>query len=199
MKALKNLLSSTTLLVTLSLASSASASLYWEDRDPNSGNGPLAFLYEGGNWHYKSDFNILIDGFNPANHHVTKIQVWFAFADDQNDGSEKVDIVVGNQKLWNNQEVDGNHSNAPWSYHWLSMDVTGNLPIYNEISANGKIDYKVTIQDLLPRWKDREDTWLKIAHLKVWGDVKQVPDAGATVALMGLGLVGLAAARKRFR
>lgn len=199
MKTLKQFLSVTALFASLALTSSA-APIFWQDRDPDSGNGPLAYLSENGNASYRSDFDILAAGFNPLEHVITKIVVRFAFADDANDGSEKVDIVVGNQKLWNDQEVDGNHNNAPNNYHWLTMDVTGNQSIFDQLSEYGKIAYKVTVQNLLTaRKSDKEDTWLKIAHLKVWGETKpqEVPDAGTTIALLGLGLLGLAAARKR--
>lgn len=199
MKSPRGILAILSLATAMLTASPASAAIVWQDRDPNSGNGPLDFLYEGGDWIHESDFNILIDGFKPAEHYISKIQVSFYFADDQNDDSEYVDVVLGNQTLWNNAEVDGNHSNAPSSFHKLSMDVTGVSPIFDQLSTYGTIDYKVTIQNLLNWRYDREDTYLKIAHLEVEGGYKKVPDAGATVALMGLGLLGLAAARKRFR
>lgn len=200
------------LIAALGAISQQAAALTWSDRHPESGSSPLAFLYEeypwdlkyGGKWTYSADFNILNDGFDPGKHVINQIKVWFAFADDQRwDVEEHIDIVVGDQTLWSNQEVDGDHSNAPYSYHWLSMNVTHNASIYSELSTNGVIDYSVTIKDLIENnkwWQHhREDTWLKIAKLKVKGDYKPVPDASSTLGLLGIALLGLGAARRRLR
>lgn len=200
MKALKHILSAATLVAALGIATTASASLYWEDRDPSSGNGPLEFLEEYDTVTYSSDFQMFGPvAYNSALHNITQILVKFYFADDNGGDSqyEYVDIWVGSTKLWNNQEVDGNHNNAPNSFHLLEKDVTGYDILRSDLLADGKINYTVKIQDLEGWRGGQEDTYLKIAHLQVWGDYKQVPDAGATVALVGLGLVGLAAARRR--
>lgn len=200
MNVFRHILSAATLVAALGITTTASAALYWQDRDPSSGNGPLDLLREGSDWSYTSTFQMFGPiAYNSALHDITKIVVKFAFADDGNDTGEYVDIRVGPTKLWDNAEVDGNHSNAPSSYHWLEADVTGSDPIKTDLLADGVIDYKVTIQNLQDWCVGKEDTYLKIAHLEVWGDYKQVPDAGATVALLGLGLVGLAAARRRLR
>ena len=189
--------------VVLVFTGTASA-IKWVDRDPNSGNGPLAFLYEGGYETYARTFNITYDGYDPSMHWIDKIIVKFAFADGGNDYYEYVDISVGGVKLWDDQEFDGNHNNAPQSYDWYGMelDPTTHQSIYDDLMADGIVDYEVVIQDLHGNSGDsyyREDGYLKITKLKAYGHKKQVPDSGSTLAIMGLGLIGLFLARRKLR
>ena len=183
------------------LLSGANASLItWVDRNPDSGNGPLQFLSETGTESYSSFFDITTAGFVPGTHSATSIDVKFAFADDENDDAETVDIFLGGIKIWNNEEVDGDHSSAPTSYDWVSGSLTGNLTLLGDLNADGKLAYTVTIQDGA---RNRADTWLKIAELTATGSLipstngNPVPDGGATLGLFGLGLFGLGAIRRK--
>lgn len=177
-------------------STSALKAIVWTDYQSGS---PLAHLSEG-NPTYNGQFNILTDGYNPAAHYVSSAKVWFAFADDDLLGDvieqEWVEIDL-NSDLFLAAEVDGSHV----AFDWVSGGITGNLLL--TLSSIGKLDYSVTIIDTQPGWRGidliNNSTYLKVAKLKAWGDYSQVPDAGATVAFLGLGLVGLAAARKRFR
>lgn len=180
----------------LAVASTTVAkAIVWTDYQSGS---PLAHLHEG-NPTYAGQFNILNDGYNPAAHSITSAKIWFAFADDDLTGDlfeeEWVEIDI-NDQLFLNAEVDGSHI----AFDWVSGDVTGSLLL--SLSSTGTLNYSVTIIDSQPGWMGwdliNNSTYLKVAKLQAWGDNKQVPDAGATVAFLGLGLIGLAAARKRF-
>lgn len=186
MKTIKNLLLAS--LALFAFGTTSQAAMTWVDVDSGS---PLKWLYHSSNANtsrYSSTFNILNDGYNPATMHVTSAIASFAFADDQDSAYEWVDIYLDNLLLINDQEVDGSHA----SYAWYSKSLTGEM-ITN--LQDGVLSYTVKLLNT----SGTNDVWLKVAKLKAYGDYKQVPDTGATVALMGLGLVGLAAARKRFR
>lgn len=198
--------------VAFSLLSGANAALItWVDRNPSTGNGPIVLLSENGTTSYSSFFDITTLDAGPTpfiagTHQATTIDVRFAFADDDSDDAESVDIFLGSIVLpiWNNEQVDGNHSNAPTNYDWVSGSLTGNLTLLGDLNADGKLAYTVTIQNLdTSRRSDTEDTWLKIAELTATGDRKPgnngnpVPDGGATLGLFGLGLLGLGAIRRK--
>lgn len=168
----------------VALSSTASA-LYWEDYD-----SIVVKLGEGQSYH--GEFRIVapVDTYNPAIHTVTSARVGFAFADDASDVGEYVDIWIDASKIWNDLEVNGTHPaiNFAWSWKWLSGSLLTQL-------QDGVLNYTVKIQNTPNGYGD---TWLKAAHLKAWGELKQVPDSGSTLALFGLGLLGLVAARTRF-
>jgi len=172
----------------LAATAPAQAALSWTDIDSGS---PLKWLYHSSNSstsQYSSTFNLLNDGYNPATMHITSAKAWFAFADDNDSAYEYVDITLDNLLLINDAEVDGSHA----AYDWRSAGLTGQMLFQLQ---DGVISYTVKLLNT----HGVNDVWLKVAKLKAYGDYKQVPDASATVALMGLGLLGLAAARKRFR
>ena len=126
---------------------------------------------------------------------LTSAKAYFAFADDAffgdvpylGDSNEYVTVDIYDAP--NSYEVDGSHILSYLTWDWITGSVQASL--LGTLSSTGELDYTITVT--------RGDTWFKAAKLKAYGDYKQVPDASATVALMGLGLLGLAAARKRFR
>lgn len=193
-------------LLAFSGAASAGA-ITWVDRDPNTGVGPLQYLSVGGTSTYSSTFDITTVGFVPGQFNIDSILVKFAFADNAtsadtgsgSDGFEYVDISLGSVKIWNDLEVDGDHSNAPLSYDWYSQSLFGNATILGDLNADGILNYSVTIQDL----SGSKNTYLKIAELTVTGDPKKtttgqpVPDGGATLALLGATLMGLGVIRRK--
>jgi len=176
-----------TVAVSLALANSSSA-ITWMDRDPDSGSGPLKLLTESSTT-YSSDFNILINGFNPATMLVQSATVKFAFADDDtNDPYEYVNIYLDNILLQANLEVDGTHPIS--SFAWYQFSVTG---AHLASLQDGILDYKVVLQNT----RGKNDTYLKIAQLNATGTTRSVPDNGASVTLFALGLVGLLSLRQR--
>jgi hypothetical protein len=44
-----------------------------------------------------------------------------------------------------------------------------------------------------------EDVWLKWAYFEIETQAASVPDGGTTLALLGLGVLGMALYRRRFR
>ncbi len=187
---MKHLLISLKTAAMAAVLTSVAQAAVWTDY--HSGQ-PLAHLHQG-NSSYTGTFNILNDGYNPGLHTLTSATAKFAFADDDVFGDlieqEWVEIELDGDLLINSAvEVDGTHA----SFDWHSNGLTGSMLF--TLSTLGTIDYTITILDT--QWWTNNSTYLKVAKLKAYGDYKQVPDSGATVALMGLGLVGLVAARKR--
>ncbi len=104
---------------------------------------------------------------------------------------EEVDIFVGGQQVADNIEVDGtiNYYTNLISYDLWSYDLSTYLSIVADISADGILSYSVK--------SVKGDTYLKETRLTVVGQTPLVPDSGSTLALMGAGLVALAAFRRR--
>jgi hypothetical protein len=177
-------LSSLLLAAGLLAAGTTAHALTWQDYD-----SIVKYMGEGSA--HTGEFRILapVDTYNPAIHHVTSARVGFAFADDASDVAEEVDIWIDLTKIWNNLEVDGTHPAVNFDWHWqnLSGALLGDL-------QDGILNYKITIQNTSGGYGD---TWLKAAWLKAEGGYKQVPDAGATLSLLGLALTLLGAARAR--
>jgi VPDSG-CTERM motif len=207
---LRHFLCAATALLSLSAATTASAIL-WVDRDPDSGNGPLKFLTESGNSSnrtYSSTFDI--SGYaNFSDYNILSFEVTFAFADDSDNGFEHVDITLGQNEngslttIWDDREVDGSHADAPNSYDWLSPLSFSSGALLLDLQADGILNYSVTIQSK-DSWRV-EDAYLKIAQLTAKAERKPVttntpvPDGGATLGLLGLGLMGLGALRRKLR
>ncbi len=191
---------------------------------------PLDFLYEqypGSSYYdsyYKGTFDIGWTDFDPTKYVLKSLKVGFAFADDSpgkrnhngsysetyysngrwyGDVEERVDIYLGDPdvKIWNDLEVDGSHRYGyDWHYQYIN-----NQSIIDDLLLDGKLDYKVKLQELLydNRHKSykREDTYLKQAKLiaEICRIPHDVPDSGATLGLIGLSLAALAAMRRRLR
>ena len=208
---LKNL---TAAFALLGLTVSASA-ITWVDRDPDSGNGPLDFLYEsypndgvGSDYTYYGNFNIAQDGYNQSKHEITGIWADFAFSDDNlnqgdygndRDWREEVDIymgsnsVLGEVKIANDLEVDGSNS----SYDWHSFDLSSNAKILGDLQ-NGYINYRIRLDPNYSDWhKGREDTYLRIAKIEVHG--REVPDSGTTLSLLAFTLLGFVGLKRRLK
>ena len=177
-------------VVSWTLATSAYG-LTWVDED----NGdPLKFL-KPSNPTYSSTFNILYDGYDPATMQVNSAVASFAFSDDGDSSyDEYVDIWLDATLFFDDIEVNGTHNNIPTSYDWRQNNVTGTLLTSLQ---DGVINYTVTVTS--------GDTYLKRAKLVAQGGYKPqppppgVPDAGSTAVLLGMGIVGMAAAARRQR
>jgi VPDSG-CTERM motif len=170
--------------VLLSLAQAASA-ITWIDEDYGD---PLKFLTSSSP-SYSSTFNILYDGYNPATMLVTSAVVSFGFADDSFDTYEYVNVYLDGNLFIAGQEVDGTHQTIPTSYDWYHGSISGTLLAGLQ---DGVINYTVTVTS--------GDTYLKRAKLVAQGiyqPSRSVPDGGATALLLGFGLAGLVALRRR--
>lgn len=171
------------LLAALGFASVSQAAVY-VDVDLA---GPLSYYHLSKNdiWShndsYQGTFNILNKGYNPAVERVCDADFWFAFADDsRSDTSEVVKIKVGGLTQYQG-DVDG----TIWNYDFVWGSVGGSL--LATLSNTGILNYTVKILS--------GDTYLKEAGLIA--TTCSVPDGGATIALLGMGILGLAAVRRR--
>jgi hypothetical protein len=142
--------------------------------------------------------------YNPLTMTLTSATIKFAFADtyepgknwngyDESDSGpgndsqyrEYVSIKLDTLNFLSGVEVDGTHA----AYDWTSASGALSGSFFSALEVDGKINYKVTITS--------GDVWFKGAKITATGDYKSVPDAGSTVALMGMGLLGLAALKHR--
>lgn len=78
------------------------------------------------------------------------------------------------------------------TYETFSFTITG--AALNDLNADGILSYSVKIPNISG---NTDDVWLKWAKLEVTTECRQVPDGGATLSLLGLGLMGLVAVRRR--
>src|SRR5690349_1030675 len=90
----------------------------WNASTP--GLGPIVFLDGTPNFYTSS---LTLGGFNPALHNVTSATISFYFADDASDESEQVDITANGVQVANDVEVNGDHTDAPDSYHRLDYNL----------------------------------------------------------------------------
>lgn len=140
---------------------------------------------------YSETFNFLDHGYNPADMIVIGATAWFSFADDSDNSQEWVDVTIGTTLVADNYEYDGTHNNAPNNYDKQTYVLNGYADLIADLQ-DGTIGFNVQSVG--------GDGYLKIAKLKIYTDTRpttSVPDGGATAALLGLGLIGLAAVRNR--
>ena len=162
--------------------------------------GPLAFLGNGSgqvSTYSNTWANITSQGFNAASHVITSATVTFSFADDPynnpDSSSEYVDIFVNGVQRANEQEVNGTHAAfANYTYNITDAATLAAL-------ASGPVGFQVKVGSY------GGDTYLKVASLTVTGQTRPpgggsgVPDGGSSVAILGLGLLALVGAGRRFK
>ncbi len=162
------------------------------DRDPDTGNGPIEFLSAGET--YRSDFNLLEKGFNPLTMKITAARVTFAFADDNGDKrDEYATVYLGTEIMLENQEVNGNHNNAPlnYDYYYKEWSITNSSDLNFLTSLqSGILNYKVL--STAPSGHKRGDFYLKIAQLEIDTEcIVKAAESGSTALLLGLSFVGM--------
>lgn len=179
----------TTLVTFGFLAVSASAITFTDvDVDGNNGEPHWVFLKQNGTQHWTNTFNLLDAGFDPLTMRIISATVSFAFADDSDSSKEYADVFVNGEKLWDHQEVDGNHNNSPFSYDWYSTSL--NSAAIAQLQ-DGLLDYSVA--------RDGGDFYLKEASITVEADYTKVPDSGTTLAMFGLGVASLIILRRQMK
>jgi len=83
----------------------------------------------------------------------------------------------------------------------MVLDPLAHFAVFEDL-RDGKLGYKVTIQDLSndTGWarNNLEDTYLKVAKIQVTSRPHStpVPDSGSTALVLGLGLIGLGGVRR---
>ncbi|MBK1875587.1 VPDSG-CTERM sorting domain-containing protein [Pelagicoccus mobilis] len=185
----------------LGLTVSASA-LSFTDVDVDGKEGEPDWQYMA-NWNSSSGvkswdktFDLLGAGFDPEMMKVISATVSFAFSDDywkksdpldkKNKDLEKVRILVGGETLWDDLEVDGYHSSTPLTFDWYSKSLSSN--IISQLQ-DGIVDYSVEAR--------YGDFYLKEASLTIEAERMSVPDTGATIAMLGLGVASLVILRRQ--
>jgi hypothetical protein len=126
---------------------------------------------------YEGVLDLTNDGFNPSTMTLESSKFWFYFSDDYDGYSEKLELTVEGDK-W---EDDAQVKNYTYSYGAGSVLVA--------LQDDGKISFRVKA--------DLGDFYFKGAKLEATGSANSVPDGGMTLAMLGLGLVGLGLARRR--
>jgi len=172
-------------------ASTLTHAVMWTDVDLDGNEGqPHYVQLSEGPWGYPdtfaSEFDLTLDGFIPGYHEVLEAEVTFAFADGSTpDGDEIVSIVLDLESIaeLTDIEVDGSHLTG-FDFYTYSLPVSGTLMA--SLNDDGKLAYSVTITEGL--------AFLKEARL----DARGVPDSGSSMALLGIGLLALFSARRKF-
>lgn len=219
------------LIAVIALPTAAfAADLIWEDGTSGSPLWTLNKNWGGGSfWNGWTDtygpefggvFDITGDGFNASTMTITKAKAAFYLADDGDSDSsyrEYVDIFLGDtsdpynldnsltNRVVNNEEFDGNHSD-PWdSYYKIEVDLDADL--IAALQGDGLLSYLIKLDTSSDLYKNsKPDGYVKVVQLVAEGYLNpttpppsSVPDAGATALLCVLGMAGVAGLRKRMK
>lgn len=130
------------------------------------------------------------DGYNPLNETIVKASVVFTFFEDFTgnafiDGFAKEKFTI---ELGTNSFKNGGGYFIPFIpvLSGGEIDITAQL----DLDADGKLSYTVR--------STKGDFILGSAGILAEAATRAVPDAGSTLALLGLGMLGLAGIRRRF-
>ena len=134
--------------------------------------------------------------YDPASQTLLSATATFYFQDDSYVDSLEYAIVqvetaffgltqVGNQTILNPFNIYGSISGAVWGTGLWAL------------SSTGELDYKVTAWDDGNPWTQRDFIFKKAVLDVEIGSNVSVPDGGMSLAMLGLGLLGMAAFRRR--
>lgn len=179
------------------------------DINSNEGEEQWVYMYSEGYDAWDKTFDLLTAGFNPATMEILSATVTFSFADDWSDTiwskveresnrssrsrgrnyywqssqeDEYASITVGDSLLWGNFEVEGIHGD----YFTLSTQLgDSNL----ELLKDGILNYSVEANS--------GDFYLKHASIEAEVGHLKVPDTGATLGLLGLGIASILILRRQ--
>lgn len=151
----------------------AAVPMTWED----SYSPGKVYMNSDGNNYESWTFDITNDGFNPGSDVVYNYGINLSFKDDGWDWIEKV--FFDQPGVFGDKYFEVNTGNE-----------TAGASLFGLISINldGMLDVALTAT--------KGDFYFKGATLEAFGYAKNVPEPG-TLALLGLGLAGLGAARRR--
>ena len=137
---------------------------------------------------YTDEFNIVTPGgYNPATQEVTSATATFSIwdADMPGGGSEQVRIDLGSSSDWITQN---NFSLA------LVLSSGLELSLLADLNVDGIISYRLrqaqSGSGTLSYYLEQAELVAQVAELPV-------PDGGTTLAMLGLGLIGLGALRRK--
>lgn len=129
-------------------------------------------------------------GYNPGDS-IIGATVSFGLWDNDS-AKEQVGFSIGGVSLGSSpgNQISGY---STFSYDLFSVLSASDLGSVLANLVDGTIDYRVRMAN---EWR-YEDVWLKWAVLEIQTETPRVPDGGATMALFGLGLLGVAFVRRR--
>lgn len=128
----------------------------------------------------------------PGSFQVTKAWLSVGFSDGYRSGDWALDMAkVTGSGLSGTWEVDGTHR---YGYDIRKVRV-GNSGI-DDLNFDGLLKVTITALNTPSRWDGHNDFWWKTSTLKARIKPKSVPEP-SSVALLGLGVLGLSLARKR--
>ncbi len=169
----------------------SSFGLMWQDYDYVG-----VFLGEGESYSGQFDITGSSNGYDQNLHELTHARVGFSFSDGYwsgDSGKEWVDVWLGSSQVWDHREVDGTHR---YGFDWIWRGLNGTMLADLQ---DGIISYTVKVENR--RDGKYNDVWLKEAKLKAWGneipDRHGVPDSGASVLLLGIGLLSAFLLKRR--
>jgi len=163
----------------------------WQDYDYVG-----VFLGEGQS--HTGQFNITsgANGYDQDLHELPRARVGFSFSDGYwsgDSGREWVDVWLESSQVWNHREVDGTHRHG---FDWIWRGLNGTM--LTDLQ-DGVISYTVMVENRSDRRYN--DVWFKEAKLNAWGnenpDSHGVPDSGASVLMLGIGLLSIFLLRQR--
>ena len=143
-----------------------------------SDNNPANVWLNGLNPSYTGQFTLA--GYNPTAETITSASAEFTFWDAL--GKESFNINMGGDLLSQGSfsgvlVLPSDVVNA-----WFTLDSTGSLSYTVSLTSGFLTDF-----------------WLTNASLTAEATARNVPDAGATAVLLGLGVIGLFVAKRRIR
>lgn len=142
-------------------------------------NNPANVWLNALNPSYTGEFTLA--GYNPATETITSAVADFTFQD----------LLGGNESL--RVDLSGDILTSG-SFSGKLLLSTGVINSLFTLDQTGILSYTVSLESGC-----LTEFWLDNAKLTAQAGTRNVPDSGATVALLGLGLVGLVAAKRRFR
>lgn len=130
-------------------------------------------------------------GYNPGDS-IIGATVSFGLWDNDS-AKEQVHFSIGGQYLGSSpgNQISGHNT---FSYDLFSVLNASALATVLADLADGTIAYRARLLDYP---ENNDNVWLKWAFLEIQSEARRVPDGGATLALFGLGLLGVAFARRK--
>lgn len=142
-------------------------------------NNPANVWLNALNPSYTGEFTLA--GYNPATETITSAVADFTFQDPFG-GNESLHVDLSGDILTNG------------SFSGKLVLSTGVINSLFSLDQTGALSYTVSLESGY-----LTEFWLDNAKLTAQASPRNVPDSGATVVLLGLGLVGLVATKRHFR
>ena len=134
--------------------------------------------------------------YNTASEQILSASLAFYFKDDSYFDSQEYARVTVDGSWFGDTAVGNQLANLPWSF----FDIFGSVSGAVSMNQDGQLNYSVTALDNgVPgrRFGNGDFIFTKAVLEVEIGQRANVPDGGATIALLGLGLLGASALRRK--